>query len=290
MDYQPCFLCGEKSFFIFSSLDRDQSPISLVICNKCSFLQVNPRISSLDQKKFYQGSYHSKAVGGFEPSEKFKLNTQRLARERVELLKQFVNDAKISLLDIGCSYGEFMNTMKPFVKTMKGIEPGIEYGAYGIDKFHLDIFQGTLEDYETGIPELYDIVTCFTVLEHVFDPNTFLKKINSLLAVNGLLFLEVPDYLSFFKKLRSKRKGYSFFSPYHINYFTANTLTAILLRNGFTNIRIHSDRPKYLRVFASKVHEEKKINVEKTVIKDNLYYLKLIKYFWKIKNKILVEN
>jgi SAM-dependent methyltransferase len=39
-----------------------------------------------------------------------------------------------------------------------------------------------------------DVVTLFHVLEHVHEPGSFLAEIHGILAADGLLFLEVPNF------------------------------------------------------------------------------------------------
>ena len=53
-----------------------------------------------------------------------------------------------------------------------------------------EVFLGTLDDYETDYK--FDIIMAWGVVEHVVNPDFFLKKVHKLLSPNGLFVSEVP--------------------------------------------------------------------------------------------------
>jgi len=181
---------------------------------------VNPRKNEVKEASFYRDGYHKSSTGYDIPDKKFIEKTARFAKERVAILNGFVKLSSKTLLDIGCSYGEFLFKINPLVKKTKGIEPGRKFGSYGVNRLNLDIFNGTLDEYIKIDHPKYNIVTLFTVLEHVNSPVDFLKKINNLLTDDGVLFLEVPDFRNFLKGIRSRKKFITYFSPFHLQYFS----------------------------------------------------------------------
>lgn len=69
-----------------------------------------------------------------------------------------------------------------------------------------------------------DLIFSAHLLEHVYDAPTLLKRIHSALNENGQLFLIVPD-------------DTDMTNPDHLWFFNQTTLTALLRKIGFKNIR-----------------------------------------------------
>ena len=98
---------------------------------------------------------------------------------------------------------------------------------------------------KTNIPkESYDCIYLDSVLEHVPDPQAYIRKLYKILKSNGLIYLSIPneDALIFefkntiYKILGKKENSLSyqpFLHPYHINGFTKKSLFKIMESNGF---------------------------------------------------------
>ncbi len=96
------------------------------------------------------------------------------------------------LLDVGCGFGFAMAAVQGMTGwTARGFEPS-QYGAAGRDQLGLDIVNGFAVS-NSDPTELYDIVHCSEVIEHVPDPEAFLDLLVSYLAPGGVLVLTTPD-------------------------------------------------------------------------------------------------
>ncbi len=86
------------------------------------------------------------------------------------------------------------------------------------------------------------MVTLSDVLEHVPRPVEILQKIRSWLAVDGWLFLSLPNADSRMARLMGKR--WVLLLREHLWYFSPVTITALLSRTGFTlaDVRPKLDR------------------------------------------------
>jgi hypothetical protein len=73
----------------------------------------------------------------------------------------------------------------------------------------------------------YDVIAMSHVLEHTETPGAFLKHAHSLLATDGLIFIEVPSEL--LTCLIKRHVG----DHRHLSYFTRATLRAYIERSGF---------------------------------------------------------
>ena len=124
------------------------------------------------------------------------------------------------ILDVGGRNGELMMT---FLK--KGYEVCVLDMDAGqpVDSKIMKI-RSPFMDWTDG---RYDVIAMSHVLEHTESPGKFLSHAHSLLAADGLVFIEVPSEL--FTCLLKRHVG----DHRHLSYFTRATLRAYLERSGF---------------------------------------------------------
>lgn len=131
-------------------------------------------------------------------------------------------------IEVGCGQGEFLKVLTEFPVEAHGIEHDphlVELArAQG-----LDVMEGFTETEDTRFPGgLYDVFLSFNFLEHQPDPGTMLQAIYRNLEDDAVGLITVPsfeyimDHNSYFELIRD-----------HIAYYTFETLTPLLERNGF---------------------------------------------------------
>ena len=89
------------------------------------------------------------------------------------------------MIDIGCGNKPYKNLFK-HCKSYIGLE--IESENKNSADFTYDGKNFPFED------ETFDSAVCSEVLEHVFEPNQFLKEVNRVLKKNGLIILTLPFF------------------------------------------------------------------------------------------------
>lgn len=148
------------------------------------------------------------------------------------IIRIFELDKK-SVLDIGCSFGEFT---VHFGKGSAGITISKEEAEYG-KKRGLDIRYGNIESDNFELKEKYDAIFANNLIEHLYSPHDFLCKIKKYLKLEGILILGVPcmpkvTYFLRFNKFRGS------LAAAHINFFTRDTLIKTIERGGWKPIFI----------------------------------------------------
>src|SRR3569623_1330672 len=137
--------------------------------------------------------------GEFAPLHRF--NPTRVAFIRERCLAHFRRDEKtrapfqgLRLLDVGCGGGLRSEPMRRMGFTVTGLDASAK--NIGTAQAHaaqgdLDIryLNQTVEQLAEGGEVLYDVVLTMEVIEHVVDPEAFLKTCAALVAPGGLLFV-----------------------------------------------------------------------------------------------------
>jgi SAM-dependent methyltransferase len=131
-------------------------------------------------------------------------------------------------LEVGCGQGEFLKVLEEFPVEASGIEH--DAGLVELAKKQgLHVMQGFTETEDTVFEGgLYDVFLSFNFLEHQPEPNTMLQAIYRNLEDDAMGLITVPsfeyimDHSSYYELIRD-----------HIAYYTFDTLTSLLERNGF---------------------------------------------------------
>jgi SAM-dependent methyltransferase len=134
-----------------------------------------------------------------------------------------------------------------------GLELSEAMIAYARDRFGVEVQPKTLEQYADSHPPTFDILVLNAILEHVHDPDGFLRAAHGLTHPGSLLYIDVPQEPNLmtrvgnlWNRLRGNQAVYNLqptWPPYHVFGFNPVALTALLRKHGF---RIES-----IRIWAS---------------------------------------
>jgi 2-polyprenyl-3-methyl-5-hydroxy-6-metoxy-1,4-benzoquinol methylase len=229
-----CTLCHAPT-----SLWTTKKDYEIYQCAHCGFAQVRPSVSIDLIKKIYAVSGHdtpnikreTKTLDDVYEQERIYpnavLDAQRLSKNAV----RFWQGKALILLDIGAGYGFF---------TKAFIEKGFKIAAieladqearlfYEMNKFKPQ--RVVFEEFQ-GAPETFSHILMSQILEHVIDPIDWVERSHTLLKPNGILMIALPNFNSFFRKVMQAKEPF-ITPPYHLNYFTKQSLSALLESKGF---------------------------------------------------------
>lgn len=245
MELIPCNSCGQNRFRpIFTKESPLGESFSIVECNSCGLVQVNPQPNFLDVKKYYDDSYFTQRTErGYdnyysdklraEISRVFQLNLKDLdfffwEKERISGLTK---EAKLSSLDIGCAAGYFVAYQKDRGYDAYGIEIAGGPVRFARETLKLNIFQENFLDWDPNFQNQFDVITLWATIEHLHSPKETLKKIKSHLKPGGVLILSTCRY-----GLLAKLGGLSWRYlnvPEHLYYYSYKGLKNLLLSLGY---------------------------------------------------------
>jgi SAM-dependent methyltransferase len=143
------------------------------------------------------------------------------------IIKIFDLDNK-SVLDIGCSYGEFLSHFGDKSVGITIIEEEVKYAKHK----GLDVRLGNVEPDDFILQEKFDVIFANNIFEHLYSPHGFLVKIKKYLKSDGFIILGVPCVPKIVSLIRfNKFKGS--LAGAHINFFTKYTLTKTVEKAGY---------------------------------------------------------
>ncbi len=155
------------------------------------------------------------------------------------------------LIDVGCGTGELIDFMNQRGWESVGLELAVDseeiYGKKGLKVYNLGIEEFLSERPECGCS--FSAVTLLNVLEHVPNPVELLISAKKLLKKSGVLIINVPnDFndLQLSAQEINKKEPWWITVPDHINYFSFDTLGALLNNAGFQIVYSQSDFPMEL--------------------------------------------
>lgn len=141
--------------------------------------------------------------------------------------KYQLNQKKV--IEYGAFTGDVLEIVKnSFPCDAYGLENGLNSVNAGTVK-GLNMIKGYMDSETTVLKEgPFDLFYCLNFMEHMVNPEGFLKGAAANLSEDGIGLIEVPNCDMIFTE-----KLYSEFISDHLMYFTKDTLIQMLSRNGF---------------------------------------------------------
>lgn len=209
----------------------------LVKCKNCGLVYVNPRPTTIEREAINKEIYDSEKYRTHYFQDR-KIFEKRF-KKKLRKIERYSKKGKI--LDVGTSYGFFLDEARKRGWETYGIEKNIPAAHYAREKLGLNVFGCTIEE-EKFDKNYFDVITLWDVLEHSPDPVIFLKKLKTVLKINGLICVQSPNIESLIAKYRKER--WDWLSPNdHLFHFSPSTLEAILIKSGYKIISITTWEP-----------------------------------------------
>lgn len=223
----------------------EKDGFALMRCADCKTVVVNPYPTDAELMEFYSGY-------GKTPDYLRKKDSKiRRSLGRVKLImEQGVPGDRF--LDVGCSVGYVVEAASRM--GLRG--HGIDIDAEAIDIARKNF--GSAGEFETvAIEDLaargdkFDMVYASEVVEHVRDPESFIRSIAAVMAPDAVLYLTCPDGAHFGVPRKFTDWG-MVTPPNHLTYFSRAGMKKLLGRHGLS---VEKFRPAFkpgIKVIARK--------------------------------------
>jgi SAM-dependent methyltransferase len=186
-DPGPCPVCGASGAHSWLRAPdrfhgrRDQ--YTLVRCPDCSLVWLVNAPQPHEMHAHYTDAYDRLI------SESGERSTARWDF-RVEAVEQMKGAG--ALLDLGCSSGAFLNLLDKGRWELYGIEMSPESAKAAAARTGAKVFSGDILDVRFP-PKSFDVITCFDVLEHLYEPRRILARVAEWLKPGGIFYVLVPN-------------------------------------------------------------------------------------------------
>ena len=232
-----CPLCrGGNYRALFASTDRlyctTDRVFQIVECSRCGLMRLSPRPNPEELKSYYPADYwfapKAEAVGRLED-----FYRRLVVRDHVKFVHRALTSSRESglILDVGCGGGLFLRMLRELGYAAVGLDSslgaaGVAWKNNGAPAVCASLVPSPF------MPNTCAAITMFHVLEHLYDPQSYLEEARTLLRPNGRLIVQVPNAACWqFVLLRDGWSGLDV--PRHLLDFRVRDLEALLGQAGF---------------------------------------------------------
>jgi SAM-dependent methyltransferase len=184
---EPCPICGQVGVSEWlrapDRLHGRQEEYTLLRCQACSLVWLNNPPKPAEMHRHYTNEYDRLiSTAGQNAPERWRARRAALARYKQSGV----------LLDLGCSSGAFLQSVCGEGWKLFGIEMSSESAKQAQTKSGANVFTGDILDAQFP-PKSFDVITCFDVFEHLYEPRRVMARVAEWLKPGGIFYVLVPN-------------------------------------------------------------------------------------------------
>jgi 2-polyprenyl-3-methyl-5-hydroxy-6-metoxy-1,4-benzoquinol methylase len=284
----PCVICGSSDstpLFATEFPKYDyKSQFFMRTCRGCGLRFASPRLADRDIASLYDESYYI-----FSRSDDYYLARTADIYGRTIGIFDLKPGLPRRVAEVGSGKGYLLAVLERLGWHSLGIELSPSAAGHARTAFGVETFTGTTGDYFSTDAEkdTFSVVLCIDVIEHVTDPEAFVRDLARLTAAGGTVMIDTPNGAAWHIDIEGV--GWRGFNPFHIYLFNAGNLTKLLERHGFkvtqiftyNNVKKRPNRSlSYFRLLAARAFPGKPLPLAELLDKC-IDACKACKGYWK---------
>jgi SAM-dependent methyltransferase len=232
---RQCPLCARTGARLWlqapDRLHGRREQYTLLRCPDCSLVWLSEPPEPENMHLHYTEAYDKLISAGGQSS------PQRW-RDRRATLTQYKESG--TLLDLGCSSGSFLQFMRGESWKLYGIEMSAEAARIAEERSGARVFTGTVLD--ASFPAGYfDLITCFDVFEHLYEPRLVMGKVAQWLRPGGIVYVLVPNIESAEARIFGSY-WHGLEMPRHLFHYTPESLRRLAESSGLATVSLETHR------------------------------------------------
>jgi len=173
-------------------------------------------------------------------------------KKKLKLINSFQSLEK-NLLDVGCGTGDFLQVAQQNNWNISGIEPNEQARQIANRKTNNSVFN--INDLGKFKNHSFDVITLWHVLEHLPNLEQHVLTLKTLLKVNGILIVAVPNHKSNDAK-HYKNFWAAYDVPRHLWHFNQDSISKLF---ALQNMQVMKTQPmKFDAYYVSLLSEKYK--------------------------------
>lgn len=254
--YTTCPVCNSAD--ISKSLEAKDYTVSAEVfeiwhCSSCTHRFTQDVPVQEETGRYYQSTdyiSHSETKKGLINSLYHIVRKKTLISKR-KLIESVTGIKSGNILDIGCGTGSFILAMKENGWKVKGLEPDEAARKKGEQLYGLQL--EPIAEFFQLIPQSFDVITMWHVLEHVHELHEYILQLKSLLKPGGNLLIAVPNYTS--ADARHYKEFWAAYDvPRHLCHFSPQSMQALIEKH---EMKIETMKPMWFDSFYVAMLSEK---------------------------------
>lgn len=237
-----CPKCGSSEIrTLFSGTDRlyatTRKTFLIVECCGCRLIRLYPKPTPLELNEYYPADYWFSV--GDSPAAQLEDRYRRFVlRDHLHFVERALRECGEQglVIDVGCGGGLFLEMLNARgVKRVAGLDFSLDAARIATQRAGVPAVCGTLSKAPFA-PGTCAAITMFHVLEHLYDPASYLESAHRLLKPDGRLIVQVPNAACWQFLLFGERWN-GIDVPRHLIDFRQSDLDSLLDQCGFEVLR-----------------------------------------------------
>jgi SAM-dependent methyltransferase len=232
---ERCPVCGQTGAQSWRQapdrLHGRQEKYTIERCTACSLVWLSHPPKPSEMHLHYTEDYHRLiSSAGEDSSDRW--------RDRLETVRQHKESGAI--LDLGCSSGGFLGFFRGESWKLYGIEMSADCAKRAEARTGADVFVGDILDAPFA-SESFDVITCFDVLEHLYEPLQVMTKVREWLKPGGIFYVQVPNIDSAEARVFGTYwQGLEL--PRHLFHYSPTSLRSLAKISGLQEVSVTTER------------------------------------------------
>ena len=251
-----CSLCGsEKTLPLFISQNvhgrqkLSDENFGIYECNTCKVTFTKVDINEAYYKKYYLKDYYGKPPTNFLAKSLLKNLGELSFKRKLKIINKHKPHGN-KILEIGCAQGGFLSSLPSYFEK-HGVEVNQDAVRFIKENFkNISVYNSISgENGLDGSESQFDIIVMWQTLEHIYEPEIFLRHLIKLLSKKGILIFDIPNRNSLGFSL-TKQKWFHIDTPRHLFHFNYSSLENLLNKTGLKIIKYSGNPIDYFQDLA----------------------------------------